>query len=502
MGRPEKWLPSFTVLYLLLVNAPIDARATSPGGAGERDDLTIDPGTITAAWKGDLDRMVERRVIRVLVVPSKTFYFNDKGTQRGITYDSFQVIEQELHKQLLRDKKLKRKNLRVKFFFIPVRRDRIFTALAAGQGDIAAANLTITAQRRQQVDFAKPILTNTQEVVVTAPGASPLGTLDDLAGKQVFVRRSSSYYEHLLELNKRLLAARKPPVRLKAAPEELEDEDLIEMLNAKLVSALVVDQHVARFWKKVFPSIRVHDDLVVGSGGEIAWAIRKGSPQLKAFLDGIAVASTSGHLADEREIILARYLKRLTYVRSATADAARKRFLALLELFRKYGDRYDVDPLLMAAQGYQESRLNQNARSPSGAIGVMQILPATGRELKVGDIRKVDPNIHAGAKYVRFMVDQYYAREPMTDLDKALFTFASYNAGARRVAQLRTQAKQRGLDANVWFHNVEYVAEEKTGAETVTYVGNIYKYYVAYRLLDEALQARRSQMKEVRARAQ
>jgi membrane-bound lytic murein transglycosylase MltF len=153
----------------------------------------------------------------------------------------------------------------------------------------------------------------------------------------------------------------------------------------------------------------------------------------------------------------------------------------------------------MAAQGYQESRLNESARSPSGAIGIMQVMPATGKQLKVGDITKTEPNIHAGVKYMRFMIDRYYANEPMSDLDKALFAFASYNAGPARVAQLRRQAAQRGLDPNVWFHNVEYVAEEKVGPETVSYVGNIYKYYVAYRLIEDALAERRRQIESTGA---
>jgi len=140
----------------------------------------------------------------------------------------------------------------------------------------------------------------------------------------------------------------------------------------------------------------------------------------------------------------------------------------------------------MAAQGYQESQLNQKVRSPVGAIGVMQIMPATGKDLKVGDIGQVEPNIHAGVKYMRWMIDQYFANEPMTRQDKALFAFAAYNAGPGRVAQLRREAANRGLDPNVWFHNVEYVAAEKIGPETVTYVANIYKYYIAYTLILEA----------------
>ena len=152
----------------------------------------------------------------------------------------------------------------------------------------------------------------------------------------------------------------------------------------------------------------------------------------------------------------------------------------------------------MAAQGYQESQLNQATRSKAGAIGVMQVMPATGKTLGVGDITKVEANIHAGVKYMRWMIDQYYGKEPMTKLDKALFAFASYNAGAGRVSQLRQEAAKRGLDPNVWFHNVEYVAAEKIGAETVTYVSNIYKYYIAYHLILEARAEKAKAVEEIK----
>ena len=144
----------------------------------------------------------------------------------------------------------------------------------------------------------------------------------------------------------------------------------------------------------------------------------------------------------------------------------------------------------MAAQGYQESGLDQNKKSPVGAIGVMQVMPATGKEMKVGDIRKLDANVHAGVKYVRFMIDHYYADEPMSEVNKGLFTFASYNAGPARINQLRERAAKRGLDPNKWFNNVEILAAESIGRETVQYVSNIYKYYLAYKMLTEREQAR------------
>jgi membrane-bound lytic murein transglycosylase MltF len=190
--------------------------------------------------------------------------------------------------------------------------------------------------------------------------------------------------------------------------------------------------------------------------------------------------------------LLKRYLQNVKYVKEATDDAELRKFEQTVALFRRYSGQYDMDYLLMMAQGYQESRLDQNARSHVGAVGVMQVMPATGQELKVGDIAQIEPNIHAGVKYIRHVIDTFYAREPMSPLDRTLFAFASYNAGPGRLQSLRREAAKRGLDPNVWFHNVEYVAAEKVGQETVTYVSNIYKYYVAYTLVTDAEAQRRS----------
>jgi membrane-bound lytic murein transglycosylase MltF len=239
----------------------------------------------------------------------------------------------------------------------------------------------------------------------------------------------------------------------------------------------------------VWPRLKLYPTVTLRTGGQIAWAIRKDSPELKAALN--AFLGTNGLDSLNARLLFRRYLRSTQYVKGASADLARKRFLALVALFRKYGEKFNMDWMLMAAQGYQESRLDHSARSHVGAIGVMQVMPATGQELKVGDIRQLEPNIHAGVKYIRSLVDRYYAKEPMDDLNKVLFAFAAYNAGPGRVRQLRRLAADRGLDENVWFNNVERVAAERIGRETVTYVSNIYKYYVSYLLIQgEYLQRR------------
>ena len=484
--------------FCVLSGGSAFAQAPAPQKAAG-GTLTIDPAEMQKPWTGDLDGMIERRVIRVLTVNSKTFYFHDKGTQRGTVVDFFKLFDDELNKKLAAEKILKNKNLKVRVVFIPLRRDQLLPGLAAGKGDVAAANLTITPERQKLVDFTVSGLANVSEVAVSGPASPKIASLDDLSGKEVFVRKSSSYYESLVALNKKFATEKKPPITLKEAPETLEDEDLLEMLNAGLIATIIVDKHKADFWKQIFPKLTVHDNVAVRSGGEVAWAIRKGSPQLKATLDDFALRHKVGTSTGNQ--LLTRYLKNVKYVKNAASEEERKKFLALIQYFQKYGDQYDVDWVLMGAQGYQESQLNQNAKSPIGAIGVMQIMPATGKEMKVGDITETEANIHAGIKYMRFMIDQYYEKEPMTKLDKALFAFASYNAGPARVRQLRQEATKRGLDPNVWFQNVEYVAAEKVGQETVTYVSNIYKYYIAYRLVLESEAAQKQAIEKIKGGA-
>ena len=472
-------------LACILFVAPISAEAERKPSSlmPQREQLTIQPDEAIVPWIGDFDGMIRRGSIRVLTAYSKTSYFIDKGVQRGATYDAVRLFEKDLNKKLAQQGKLKKKHVKVRVVLIPVVRAEMLSALATGKGDIAASSITITEGRRKLVDFSSPVLSNVSEVVVSGPASPPVASVDDLAGKEVFVRKSSSYYESLVALNQLFASKRKPAVVIKEAPELLEDAELIEMVNDGLIPLIVVDKHKADFWKQIFPKIIVHDGVAVRNGGEIAWAIRKGSPQLKTFVNDFIARHGKGTAAGNQ--ILARYFKSAKYVKEAASEPEGKKFMTLIHYFKKYGDKYDVNWLLMTAQGYQESKLNQAALSLAGAIGVMQIIPSTGKDLGVGDITEVEANIHAGVKYMRWMIDQYYGKEPMSNLNKTLFALASYNAGAGRISKLRKEAAKRGLDPNVWFRNVEYIAAENIGAETVTYVSNILNYYIAYQLVME-----------------
>ncbi|WP_447577647.1 transglycosylase SLT domain-containing protein [Achromobacter kerstersii] len=427
-------------------------------------------------WTGDLDGMIQRRQIRVLVPYNKTLYFLDQGgTQRGIIAEMMTAFDNDLNQQL------KNKNVRVHVVFLPTSRERLIPDLLAGKGDIIAANLTVTEERQKQVDFSTPLAKGVPEIIVAAPGAPALTSLDDLAGQELFINPASSYYGSVKKLNTDLEARGLKPAIVRDAPGVFETDDILEMVSADLVKYTVSDRYLANFWKQIFPQIRVYENLEVATGNDIAFAFRKGSPKLAATLNPFMEKNRVGTSFGNQQ--LTKYLKSVQWVEGATDPKEIDKFHRLAEFFRKYSDQYSIDWLLMMAQGYQESRLDQQAKSSVGAVGVMQIMPATGKDLDVGDIRREEENIHGGVKYIRFMIDQYYAKEPMTELNKGLFAFAAYNAGPGRISQLRKEAAEKGLDPNVWFDNVERVAAQRIGRETVQYVSNIYKYYIAYSLV-------------------
>ena len=458
-----------------------------PASAADDSLLQHDNSALMQPFVGDWDAIRPRGMLRALVVYSKTFYFVDRGTQRGATYEMLKAFEQDINQ------KLHAKDIKFNVVFIPVARDQLIPWLRAGKGDIAAASLTVTPEREKEVDFAAPLSSDVSEVVVTGPGGPNISSVDNLSDRKIHVRQSSSYWEHLEALNQQLGARGKKPMKLVPVSEELEDEDLLEMVNAGLIPIVVVDRFKAVFWKQIFQKLNFDPPVAINTGGSIAWMLRKGSPQLKALIDDFVRTHKRG--TEFGNVVTQRYFKNAQYVREATSDEEIGKFQQTVDLFRKYAGKYDVDYLLMMAQGYQESRLDQHVKSAVGAVGVMQVMPETGKQMGVGDITQLEPNIHAGVKYLKYVENTYFADAPMDPLVKALFAFASYNAGPSRIQELRKEAGRRGYDPNRWFRNVEYVVAEKVGQETVTYVSNIFKYYIAYQLVaEEALERQKAKM--------
>jgi len=466
---PGTEMPATADALLLAENDPLEKSLT---GMQSQAGIKI-LGTLRT---GDLDVMVEHRVIRVLTVYGLGHYYIDKGQEKGLTYEWFKQFEDFVNK------KYEKKHLRVHVVFIPVARDQLIPGLISGRGDIAAAALTITAERQALVDFSNPVSNELSELLVTGPTVAQIDTLDDLAGRQIYVRASSSYRSSLDALNQQFQARGLEAIDIVDAPEQLEDEDLLEMVNSGMLEWAVVDDYKARIWADIFESLKVREDLVLRTGGRIGIAFRKNSPLLTEVINDFIETHKQGTL--QGNILINRYLKDFDWAKNALAADDLKRFKDVADIFLMYGEQYGVDYLMVAAQGYQESRLDQSARSSAGAIGIMQLLPTTAADENVGipDITMPDANIHAGIKYLDFIRNRYFSDSEANKFNQTLFAFAAYNAGPARVRKLRVKAAEEGYDPNVWFDNVEVIAAKDIGNETVQYVANILKYYIAYSL--------------------
>ncbi len=443
-------------------------------------------------WTGDFDGMVERKKIRILAPYSKTFFFLDGAKQAGVTYEMMKLFEEWLNK------KLGKKLLKVHLVLIPTPSEDLLSGLIEGRGDIATGNLTITSERKKIVDFSDPFASGAKEIIVAAKGTPDLNTIEDLSGREIYVRPSSSYHESLKELNNRLKKAGRKLVKIVTTDPYLEDEDILEMVNASLLPITAVDEHLAEPWSKVFENLVLYPNLAVRTGGELGSAFRKNSPKLKKVINEFAAQYKQGTMIFNT--VINRYLKSTTWVKNALAKEDLRRFSEADDFFIKYADKYGFDWLFVAALAYQESGIDQSVRSPAGAIGVMQMLPSTAKDphVNIPNINNMENNIHAGVKYLRFIRDSYFEKKQMDEANKTLFTMASYNAGAGKIAQLCREAEKTEFDPNVWFGNVEVIAAERIGRETVQYVSNIYKYYTAYRLTTDELEIKRRVKEELR----
>jgi membrane-bound lytic murein transglycosylase MltF len=426
---------------------------------------------------GDLDEMEKRQTIRALVMYSRSGFFYVNGRPEGIYYEALNAFQQFVNEKL----RVKREHVEVTF--IPVRPDQVEKALIDGVGDVIAFGLVVTPEREKRAAFTVPIQTDVQQIVVTGKGFGAVSSLEDLSGKKIFVNPLTTYSASLEKVNDSLRKEGKAPILIESADKSLLDEDLLEMVNANLISATVTTTERANLWTQVLPDIRPYPKLAIGTEGQLAWAIRKDNPQLKALLDEFiktrAVGTSFGNT------VMRRYLQDGQFVKNATSAAELKKFNETVAYFKRYAGQYGFDYLMIVAQGYQESMLNQSARSPDGSVGIMQVKPKTAAAapISIPDITTSENNIHAGVKVLKDISENYFNDPKIDPVNRLLFTFAGYNAGPNRIADLRKKAPAAGLDPNKWFGNVELLVAQNVGSVTVQYVSNIYKYYVAYKLV-------------------
>jgi membrane-bound lytic murein transglycosylase MltF len=425
---------------------------------------------------GDWDELKKSSVLRLLVLYNKTGFFYDKGRPRGVVPDVADELEVYLNK------KLKTGAKKFKVVFIPVTPAQLEKDLNEGYGDIIASVVAVTPEREKRVDFSIPIISGLKLVVVSGKDVPQISSVDDLSGKEIYVNRASLAYDRLQEQNQKFKQAGKPEIVVKESDPNLTEEDLLEMTNAGVTPATVAYDYRADLWSTVLPNIVVNKNFALVNVDNAAWAMRKNSPQLKALMDEFLKTHRQGTVFGR--VMFSKYIANKKFIKNATSQEEIKRFKSYVEYFKKYGAEYNFDYLMLAAQGYQESMLQQNKVSPRGAVGVMQVLPkyAAAHPINIPNVRNAESNIHAGTKMLAQITKTYFNDPAISPVDKTLFTFASYNAGQNRIVRLRKEAAKQGLDPNKWFGNVELMVAKDIGQETVQYVANIYKYYVAYKM--------------------
>jgi len=433
---------------------------------------------------GDLDAMLKKQQLRVLTTFSIGSYYIDHGRQRGAVYEFSELLEKFVRKTL------GQKAARLNVVIIPVRRDQLLPYLVDGYGDVVIANMTITPERREIVDFSKPMLNKVQELLATGPASPDIQSLDGLAGKEISIREDSSFFETLQDLNQKFRREGKPEIKIIPVDPRLEREDILEMVNTGLLPMTVQDDHILKFWSQIYNNLTIHKEIPLKEKSEIAFVFRKNSPDLKAVLDEFSDKHRAGTLIGN--IIINRHVKSSGWAESALQREPFRKLDELVFLFKKYGEQYDFDWVLLASFAFQESRFDQNAKSRAGAVGIMQILPTTAADklIRIPDISTPENNIHAGTKYLSVLRDRYFHGAELEDFERYLFTMAGYNAGPNRINRLRKETEKRGLDPNKWFGNVEDIVASKVGREPVVYVANIFKYYVAYKRSLNELEAR------------
>ena len=424
---------------------------------------------------GDLDEMVKERRIRALVVINPIEFFYSHGKPKGITYEMVEQLQAHVNKEL-------KTGTAVKVTFIPLRPDELGTALQGGVGDVIAQGVVITPGRQRKFAFTTPTQTDVDHIIVTGKELVDAQSFDDLVGKDIYVNPLTAAYDKLTKINEERVRAGKLPLSVKAADRNLMEDDLVEMVNGGLIPATVAMRHRVSFWARVLPNIKLHPQMIVSNDGELAWVVRKNNPELKKLLDEFIQKHGEG--TSLGNTLLRRYLQNTKWVKNSTSKQEMKKYSEYVEYFKKYASQYSFDYLMIMAQAYQESLLDQQKRNRSGAVGIMQVIPkyASAAPINVPDVSKADKNILAGVRMLNNILTNYFDDPAIDQVNRTLFTFASYNAGPSRIVRLRKHAAEQGLDSSKWFGNVELEVSKEIGEETTLYVDNIYKYYVAYKL--------------------
>lgn len=423
-------------------------------------------------YRADFTEIKKRKVLRVLTRNNAATYFLWRGELLGFEYELIQAFA-------------KKHGLRVKMV-VPPSRDELLPWLLDGKGDIIAASLTVTQSRKDRGIVFSRKTNKVSEYLVARSNDNSIKSIQDLVGRKIFVRRSSSYWQTIRNLINAGI-----DIRLREAPESMETEEIIAKVAAGEYDLSVADSHILDIeltWRD-----DVKAALSLGEPVLHGWAMRNSDKILHAEVNSFLKKEYRGLFYN---ILQQKYFKTPHKIKRRLEQRIDKSTGGDLSpydrLVKKYANKHDFDWRLIVSQMYQESRFDPKAKSWVGALGLMQVMPRTAREMSISNLVKPENGLRAGVKYMAWLWQRF---EPELDIkDRYWFVLAAYNAGLGHVRDARRLAKKQGWKANRWFKNVEkamlllskrqfyknarhgYVR----GREPVNYVRNIQTRYQAY----------------------
>lgn len=434
----------------------------------------------------DLEDIKARGVLKVIIENSSTSYFIYKGQPMGYDYELLQRYADRVGVRLQ--------------FIVTQDVDEGFRKLNSGEGDILAYNLTVTRERRQRISFThyhnlvRLVLVQRKpedwyQMKAHEIEAQMLRNPVDLIGQEVVVRKGSSYVSRLDNLSDEIGG----DIIIVPSFGEETTENLIHKVATGKIKYTVAEENLALLNATYFPILDVKTAISLPQ--QIAWGVRKNANQLLSSLNGWI---TEMRQEADYYVIYNRYFKNTkTYTLLAQSDFSNLKTNTISpydDLIREGARTLGWDWKLLAAMIFKESQFDPKASSWAGAVGLMQLVPATGQLYGASDLTDPEQSIAAGVRYLQWLDDLWTNRLP-DEQERRKFVLASYNVGQGHVIDAVKLAEKYHADASKWANVSEYLLKKSEpnyfndpvvefgycrGEEPVNYVADIYSLYDQY----------------------
>jgi len=449
----------FSLLLCLLVLAPWPAVARVMGP----------PAWQSADTVRDLADIRRSGVLRVLVNQSRNSSGEVKGEPIGVEYVRLRAFEQYLNRGS--------KGTPISLKIIPKAKDQLLGALQRGEGDLVAPGEILPQGAARRISRSRAVIAQVPMVLVSRQGGPRYKSFEQLSGRSLALSAGSAAGPELEKLNRSLMQAGRAPIAVEWVDPTLAVEDVLEMVQAGVYPATVVEQPIAERWAKVLSKLRIESQLTLGDPADMHWFVQKDAGMLSASVDRFLQTYSA---PDNQDAAFVRVYRRLYRVQYPLDRVGRQRLEKVRPTLQRHAQQQQIDWLNLAALAFKESTLDPSARGAGGATGLMQVTPATARSMGVKDIGQLDNNVLASAKYLANIRQTFFSSPRLNERERMAFVLAAYNLGPQRVQSLRAEARRRGLNPDQWFFQVERVAMSSMGMGVVSYVNAVNKYYLAY----------------------